>query len=60
VLVTIAVSYATKPKPAVELDGLVYGCTELPSQSQMPLVQRPLFWGIVVIAVLCLLQWLFW
>src|SRR5207248_7815354 len=32
VIVTVAVSYATRPKPESELHGLVYGATKIPSE----------------------------
>jgi SSS family solute:Na+ symporter len=58
--VTVAISMVTQPKPESELNGLVYGCTELPDQGALPLVQRPVFWGTAVIILLVLLQWWFW
>src|SRR5271168_5164631 len=45
VLVTVVVSYMTRPKPYSELTGLVYGYTELPSESDVPIYQRPVFWA---------------
>jgi len=60
VIVTVAISMVTQPKPESELAGLVYGCTELPDTGDLPLMQRPIFWGSVVIVVLVLLQWWFW
>ena len=33
-LVTVVVSLVTKPKPESELVGLVYGCTEIPSEGR--------------------------
>jgi solute:Na+ symporter, SSS family len=41
VSVTVLVSLATAPKPESELVGLVYGCTELPSERELRLTQRP-------------------
>ena len=35
----------TKPKPESELAGLVYGCTEIPSEGHVPVWQRPIFWA---------------
>ena len=35
------VSLVTKPKPESELVGLVYGCTDIPSEGDMPSDQRP-------------------
>jgi SSS family solute:Na+ symporter len=60
VLVTIAVSYLTRPKPAEELTGLVFGQTELPSEGHLPLHQRPIFWACVVGAVFSVLNIIFW
>ncbi len=60
VIVTVAVSYATKPKPVGELTGLVYGCTELPSEGHLPLWKRPVFWAAISFALFLVLQWIFW
>ena len=38
----------TKPKPESELVGLVYGCTVVPSEAQVPLYKRPAFWAILI------------
>ena len=40
-IVTVVVSLLTKPKPDSELKGLVYGDTEIPSEGQSALYQRP-------------------
>ena len=37
---------ATKPLPDSELAGLVYGCTAIPSEGDLPLLQRPIFWAV--------------
>jgi SSS family solute:Na+ symporter len=60
VIVTVAVSLATKPKPAAELEGLVYGVTKIPREGDAGLLARPAFWGAVALAVLMVLQWIFW
>ena len=60
IVVTIAVSLVTKPKPDAELVNLVYGLTDIPKEDAVPLIQRPIFWAAVVIAVLSALQWIFW
>ena len=60
VTVTVAVSALTKPKPVAELTGLVYGCTELPSEGHLPLWKRPIFWGAISIALFVILQVIFW
>ncbi|MBZ5542082.1 MAG: sodium:solute symporter family protein [Acidobacteriia bacterium] len=60
VIVTVVVSALTKPKPVEELTGLVYGCTELPSEGDLPLWKRPIFWGVLSAAAFVVLQWIFW
>lgn len=60
VAVTVVVSYMTKPLPESALRGLVYGCTEVPHERDMPLWQRPVFWAGVVGGVFLLLQIIFW
>ena len=58
--VTVVVSYMTQPKPEAELVGLVRGCTDIPSDGDLPLVKRPIFWAGVVFAGFIVLQILFW
>jgi len=60
VIVTVVVSLLTEPKPEKELAGLVYGCTEIPSEDQVPMYQRPMFWAVIVIVVFLILQIMFW
>ncbi len=60
VIVTVAVSLATKPKPASELVGLVYGATDIPSEGNLPLIHRPLFWAAIVFVVFVILNVIFW
>ena len=60
VIVTVIVSYLTKPKPESELVGLVYGYTDIPSEDAVPLYQRPIFWAVVVSAVFVALNIYFW
>ncbi len=60
VLVTVVVSYVTKPKPDAELKNLVYGLTAIPSEGQYPLYQRPAFWAAVVALVLVAINVIFW
>jgi SSS family solute:Na+ symporter len=60
VVVTVAVSYATKPRPVAELNGLVYGVTEVPGEGHLPLIQRPVFWAAVVGVGFLALQIIFW
>jgi SSS family solute:Na+ symporter len=60
VIVTVVVSMLTRPKPESELVGLVYGATAIPSEQDMPLTKRPLFWAIVVAVVFVILNVIFW
>jgi SSS family solute:Na+ symporter len=60
VVVTAAVSYITRPLPVEKLAGLVYGCTELPSEGHLKLTERPIFWACVVGAVFVVLNIIFW
>jgi len=60
VLVTVTVSYLTKPKPDSELHGLVYGVTAIPHEAAVPLYERPAFWAVVVAAVFVVLNILVW
>jgi len=59
-VVTVVVSLLTKPKPESELVGLVYGCTEIPSEGNLPVYQRPIFWAGVVALVFVVIQVIFW
>jgi solute:Na+ symporter, SSS family len=58
--VTVVVSLMTAAKPASELQGLVYGETEIPSEGELAFYQRPVFWAVVVLAVFVVLNILFW
>jgi SSS family solute:Na+ symporter len=60
VIVTVVVSYLTKPKPDSELVGLVYGLTELPSERDLTIWQKPAFWATVVAVVFVILNIIFW
>jgi SSS family solute:Na+ symporter len=59
-IVTVAVSLLTEPKPSGELNGLVRGCTLVPSDNDLPLYERPWFWGAGAGVVFAILQWIFW
>ena len=59
-IVIVAVSLLTRPKPVEELTGLVYGCTDIPSEGHLPLLKRPVFWAAISFAIFLLLQWIFW
>jgi SSS family solute:Na+ symporter len=60
VTITIVVSFLTKPRPAEALKGLVYGATELPSEGDLPLLKRPIFWAGVALVIFLVLQYIFW
>jgi len=60
VIVTVVVSLLTKPRPVEELRGLVYGCTEIPSEGHLPLWKRPVFWAVISAVLFVILQWVFW
>ncbi|HET9400484.1 MAG TPA: sodium:solute symporter family protein [Candidatus Acidoferrales bacterium] len=60
VVITVVVSMVTQPRPDAELRGLVYGCTEVPSEGHLPLHQRPIFWACIVAAVFVVLNIIFW
>jgi SSS family solute:Na+ symporter len=60
VLVTVLVTLVTKPKPESELVGLVRGCTDVPSESHLPLLKRPIFWAAVIFIVFVALNIIFW
>jgi SSS family solute:Na+ symporter len=60
VIVTVVVSLLTRRKPLEELTGLVYGCTELPSEGHLPIWKRPIFWAVVSAALFLVLQYIFW
>ena len=60
VIVTVAVSLVTKPKPDAELTNLVYGLTKLPSEGAYPLLRRPAFWAAVVAVALVVINVVLW
>ena len=60
VFVTVAVSLFTEPKPLHELKGLIYGMTELPSESSFPIFRRPITWAAAVALGFVVLNVVFW
>jgi len=60
VAVTVVVSLASQPKPAADLAGLVYGTVPLPSEGDLPMYKRPVFWAVVVGSVFVILNIIFW
>jgi solute:Na+ symporter, SSS family len=60
VLVTVIVSYMTRPKPVAELDGLVYGATKIPEEHDDHWYQKPIVWAGVISVVFVALNIIFW
>jgi SSS family solute:Na+ symporter len=60
VVVTVVVSMVTRPKPEAELVGLVYGVTEIPSEGDLPIYQRPIFWAAIMAIIFVILNIIFW
>ncbi|HWR36217.1 MAG TPA: sodium:solute symporter family protein [Clostridia bacterium] len=60
VLVTVIVSYMTKPKADSELNGLVYGVTAIPAEAPVPFYMKPMFWAITVSLIFAVLNIIFW
>jgi SSS family solute:Na+ symporter len=60
VIVTVVVSYMTKPKTEAELTGLVYGATVMPHDESRSFFENPVFWAIVVATVLFILNLWLW
>jgi SSS family solute:Na+ symporter len=60
VIVTIVVSYATKPKPDAELQDLVYGITPLPEEHDDHWYQKPIVWAGIIAAGFIVLNIIFW
>jgi SSS family solute:Na+ symporter len=59
-IVTVVVSLLTKPKPEAELKGLVYGATDIPSETYVSTFHRPWFWAVVVGTIFVILNIIFW
>jgi SSS family solute:Na+ symporter len=59
-VVTIAVTLVTKPKPESELHNLVYGVTDIPHEADAPWYKRPGPLAVVVIVVLVIVNLIYW
>ena len=57
---TVVVSLVMQPKTDSELNGLVYGLTEVPFVGNVPIYQKPLFWAGVVVVIFFVLNVYFW
>jgi SSS family solute:Na+ symporter len=60
VLVTVIVTYMTRPKPVSELEGLVYGVTKIPHEGEVAVWQRPAFWATAIGVVFVIVNIIFW
>jgi solute:Na+ symporter, SSS family len=59
VVVTVAVSLVTKPRPVSELEGLVYGVSPLPKEHDDHWYQKPIVWAGIVTAIFLVLNLIF-
>ncbi len=59
-VLTVIVSLMTQPKTDADLKNLVYGVTEMPPKGDAPWYKRPGPLAVVVIAVLVVVNLLFW
>jgi solute:Na+ symporter, SSS family len=60
IVITVVVSYLTRPKPDADLKDLVYGLTPIPKTEHVTMFHSPIFWGVVVAAAFIVLQIIFW
>jgi solute:Na+ symporter, SSS family len=60
ILVNVVVSLATAPKSTAELEGLVYGATQLPEEDPVPFYKNEWVWMFVAVAVFLALNIYFW
>jgi solute:Na+ symporter, SSS family len=60
VLVTVAVSLFTRPKPEAELKNLVLGLTPRPEEGPCPWYEKPALWATAVAVVLVAINVVFW
>ncbi len=58
-VITLAISLVTRPKPIAELHNLVYGVTELPKEENVAWYKRPGPLALVVIVVLVIMNLIF-
>ena len=60
VAVTVVVSLVTKPKTEGELKNLVWAYTDMPSEGDVAVYKRPIFWAVGVAVIFAVLQVIFW
>jgi SSS family solute:Na+ symporter len=56
----VLVTLFTKPKPDEELRGLVYSLTDVAHEEHASFWHRPVVWGFAALALLVILQIIFW
>ena len=59
-LISIVISLFTQPKPEAELHNLVYGVTDLPREENVAWYKRPGPLALIVMAVLVVMNLIFW
>jgi len=57
---TVGISLFTRPKTDKELQGLVYGVSEIPQEGAMVWYKRSSFWALVSFAIFVILNIIFW
>jgi len=60
VVVTVVVSYMTKATPEAQLTGLVYGSTVIPHDGSRNIFEKQIFWAVVIVTVLFILNIWLW
>jgi SSS family solute:Na+ symporter len=60
IVITVVVSYLTRPKPDSDLKDLVYGLTPIPKTEHVSMFHSPVFWGGVVGVAFIVVQIIFW
>jgi SSS family solute:Na+ symporter len=59
-VVTVVISLFTTPKDRSELVGLVKGLTPATVDTDLPLLKRPAFWAAIALALVIVLNVVFW
>jgi len=59
-IVTVVVSYLTRPKLVTELEGLVYGVSPIPQEQDEHWYQKPIVWAGAVTVVFIVVNVIFW
>lgn len=58
-VVTISISFVTRPKPVEELKGLVWGVTPIPHDGNVPWYEQPALLGVIALVFCVILNWIF-